>query len=83
MEDKKPFHVTRGKPLDDAMKTVEATKTDLPSLEPEWSKKVDTQPEDDAGETNWAAQWLRQMLQSTVWENTWRGFQGYDSPLAG
>jgi len=65
------------------MKTVEATKTDLPSFETEWSKKVDTRPEADAGEMNWAPQRLHQMLQSSIWENTWRGFRGYDSPLAG
>jgi hypothetical protein len=65
------------------MKTVEETKTDLPSFETEWSKKLDTRPEPSAGETSWESQRLHQMLQSSIWENTWRGFQGYDSPLAG
>ena len=74
---------TRGKLLEDAMKTVEATKTNPPSLETDWPKKVDTRCEADAGETNWAPQRLRQVLQSSIWENTWHGFRGYDSPLAG
>jgi hypothetical protein len=66
-----------------AMKTVEKNQTGLPSLETEWPKKIQKESEPAAVGANWASERLHQMLQSSISENTWRGFQGYDSPLAG
>jgi hypothetical protein len=68
------------------MKTVEKSKTGLPSFETHWPKDLETEREARPGGTvgtNWESERFHRMLQSSVLENTWRGFQGYDSPLAG
>jgi hypothetical protein len=65
------------------MKTVEKTKTGLPSFETEWPKKIETEHKPLDATTNWASERLHRVLQSSIRENTWRSFQGYDSPLAG
>jgi hypothetical protein len=65
------------------MKTVEESKTGLPSFETDWPKNTETEREARPGGTNWAPDRFHPMLQSSVLESTWRGFQGYDSPLAG
>jgi len=65
------------------MKTVEETKTGLPSFKADWPENVETERESSPGGTNWASERLHYMLKSSMWENAWRGFQGYDSPLAG
>src|SRR5256885_7257079 len=66
-----------------AMKTVEETKTGLPSFETDWRKNTETERQTCPGGTNWASERFHRMLQSSVLESTWHGFQGYDSPLAG
>lgn len=65
------------------MKTVEETKTGLPSFETDRPTNVETERESSPGGTKWSSERLRHILNSSVWENAWRGFQGYDSPLAG
>jgi len=65
------------------MKTVEKTKTGLPSFETEWPKKVQEEREPAVSGTRWASKQLHQMLQSSIREDNWSGFRGYDSPLAG
>ncbi len=72
----------RNKPLT-AMKTIDVAETGLPSFETEWPKKAENKRETTMPRTHWASERLQQMLQSGIMENTWRGFRGYDSPLAG
>ena len=72
---------TRDNHLYRAMKTIEQNNTGLPSFEAEWPGKGETERASD--ETNWASERLQQMLETSLWEQSWRGFQGYDSPLAG
>ena len=65
------------------MKTVEESESGLPSFETDWPKNLETKRESDASGGKWASERLNQMFRASVWENAWRGFRGYDSPLAG
>ena len=67
----------------EAMKTVEESKRGLPSFETDWPKDLEKKHDARPGGPEWASQRFHQMMQSSLRENTWRGFQGYDSPLAG
>lgn len=65
------------------MKTVEETKTGLPSFEPEWPRVVEERLGLERRKEGWRPDPHQREVQSSSWENAWRGFQGYDSPLAG
>ena len=73
----------RTKSMYRAMKTVEETKTGLPSIGRDWPKKTERRREPViAGKQEQPAR-LDQLLPSSIWESDGRGVQGYDSPLAG
>jgi hypothetical protein len=65
------------------MKTIDEVSTGLPSSETEWPKNPETERESTREAKRWVSSRLQHMLQSSIRESTWRGFQGYDSPLAG
>jgi len=65
------------------MKTVEETRTGLPSFETEWPNDAEMEHAPTLTDASWASERLQRMMQTSAWENAWRGFPEYDSPLAG
>jgi hypothetical protein len=68
------------------MKTVfeeTANASGLPSFQTERPNSTETKPEPALPGRHWAAERLQHMVQTSAWENAWRAFGEYDSPLAG
>ncbi len=68
-----------------SMKMIDRTETGVPSFETEWRNNAETQEQPAPNKTQSASTNAAgpDFVWPSAYEASWRGFTGYDSPLAG